>query len=216
MAEELLRGEAEWDDGVRFVLGELIRIGLSVLGADQGSLLLVDEKGEKLRFAMVRSRVGGEEMARMEGELIGKSVPIGEGLTGMAALTRDVQTATRTESDWFYSVKGDGTPHAVLAAPMLIGDELVGVVTAVSFDGEKSFSAEDCVRYGHFANVAAAVLGMQRRFDAQEFRSLGSVMGGAGDETSGIVAEVRGFAQRFPQKVPYLLELVKACSRLAN
>ena len=40
------------------MLGELIRIGLSVLGADQGSLLLVDEKGEKLRFAMVQSQKG--------------------------------------------------------------------------------------------------------------------------------------------------------------
>ena len=138
---------------VKFHLEQLISIGLKILKAQEGSLLLADEKKESLTFAM---QVGKEQ------KLVGKTVPIGEGITGMAALTRDVQSASAVTGANFYYVKDSGMPTSVLAAPMLADDELIGVITAVSFDKKHTFSVEDCSTYGMFANIAAALIKQQQ------------------------------------------------------
>lgn len=79
----------------------------------------------------------------------------------MAALTRDVQAASESDGAEFHRIRGDGRPHAVLAAPILLGETLLGVMTAVSFDRRKAFSPDDIHTYGMLANVAAAVIGAQ-------------------------------------------------------
>lgn len=138
---------------VKFRLEQLISIGLKILKAQEGSLLLADEKKGILTFAM---QVGKAQ------KLVGKTVPIGEGITGMAALTRDVQSASAVTGGDFYYVKDSGMPTSVLAAPMLADDELIGVITAVSFDKKHTFSVEDCSTYGMFANIAAAQIKQQQ------------------------------------------------------
>ena len=138
---------------IKFHLEQLISIGIRILNAQEGSLLLADEKQGFLTFAM---QVGKEQ------KLVGKTVPIGEGITGMAALTRDVQSASAVTGGNFFYVKEAGMPTSVLAAPMLTEDELIGVITAVSFDKKHTFSVEDCSTYGMFANIAAALIKQQQ------------------------------------------------------
>lgn len=151
---------------IRFALEQLIKIGLRILRADQGSLLVPEPDRRNLKFAMVASGTGPANDGGRLADLIGSTVPVGEGVTGMAALTHDVQTSTRASGDRFFNVRGDGTPSAVLAAPMLVGEELVGVITAVSFDGRKAFTTEECGLYGMFANIAAVVVDQQQRLAA--------------------------------------------------
>ena len=162
------------DADVRRVLVQLIRLGLDVVGADQGALLSVEPDGKYLRFAMVASREGLRNAGEMSESLIGQTLPIGEGVTGMAALTHDIQAESRTGSGRIRSMCGDGSPNAVLAAPMLIGDELVGVITAVGFQRKKPFSTAECRSYGAFADVAAVVVDRQRRLDELAARGKGS------------------------------------------
>lgn len=138
---------------IKFLLEQLISIGIKILNAQEGSLLLADEKKSILTFVM---QVGKEQ------KLVGKTVPIGEGITGMAALTRDVQSASAVTGGNFFYVKDAGMPTSVLAAPMLADDELIGVITAVSFDKKHTFSVEDCSTYGMFANIAAALVKQQQ------------------------------------------------------
>ena len=106
------------EETARFTLRQLVLIGLRVLGADQGSLLVADPERRILRFAMV---VSSDRFAGTAPDLEGKTVPIGEGITGMAALTHDVQSASDVDGAEFHRIRGDGSPHAVLAAPMLLG-----------------------------------------------------------------------------------------------
>ena len=162
------------DADVRRVLAQLIRVGLDVVGADQGALLTVEPDGKRLRFAMVASREGLRNAGEMSESLIGQTLPIGEGVTGMAALTHDIQAESRTGSRRIRSMRGDGSPNAVLAAPMLIGDELVGVITAVGFQRKKPFSTAECRSYGAFADVVAVVVDRQRRLDELAARGKGS------------------------------------------
>jgi Nif-specific regulatory protein len=137
----------------------LVELGVQVAGADEGSLLVLDRATNELVFSMV---VGVEESA-----LIGKRLPVGKGLTGLAAITREVQIGAPT-----YVVgqeaKGGTGPRAVIAAPMLVRDECVGVITAVSFREDKTFGSRDASLYAKLAAVAGVVVQQRRALERAE------------------------------------------------
>ena len=146
------------------ILRMLIELGCEVVGGQEGSLLVYDKEDDVLRFAMT---VGDPESER---KLRGQAVPLGAGLTGLAAATLEVQTGAPTFKDVEQQQrKGDtSTPDAVIAAPMVSGDELVGVVTAVSFEDGKRFTSRDARLYAGFAAIAAIVVDLRRRLSAYE------------------------------------------------
>ena len=146
------------------ILRMLIELGCEVVGGQEGSLLVYDKDDDVLRFAMT---VGDPES---EKKLRGQAVPLGAGLTGLAAATLEVQTGAPTFKDVEQKQRaGDGsTPDAVIAAPMVSGDELVGVITAVSFENGKRFSSKDARLYAGFAAIAAIVVDLRRRLSAYE------------------------------------------------
>lgn len=146
------------------ILRMLIELGCEVVGGQEGSLLVYDKNDDVLRFAMT---VGDPES---EKKLRGQAVPLGAGLTGLAAATLEVQTGAPTFKDVEQKERsGDGAaPDAVIAAPMVSGDELVGVITAVSFENGKRFSSKDARLYAGFAAIAAIVVDLRRRLSAYE------------------------------------------------
>lgn len=199
----------------QFVLEQLIQIGLKILNASQGSLLVVEPDKKNLRFAMVASKSGLMNFQRLFSSLVGKTVPIGEGVTGMAALTHDIQTSTRASGgEKFYHVKGDGSPNAVLAAPMLIGDHLVGVITAVRFDRGKPFTAEECRTYGVFANIAAVVVDQQQRLATLAHAPMSAAMGSNERKECDLVRDVLAFVRAKPEKIDAVHEIFNAVARL--
>lgn len=139
------------------VLRLLIELGAQFVGADEGSLLVWDADQSELVFAMT---LGSGES---EKNLIGQRVPLGEGITGLAAQTREVQVGAPT-----LGVEQAVAPRSVLAAPMLVVDDLAGVITAVSFAPNKYFSAADALLYGRLASVAGVVIEQRRRLAAVE------------------------------------------------
>lgn len=140
------------------VLRLLVELAVQYVGGDEGSLVVPDPRKNRLVFAMTT----GES----EKTLIGQQVPLGKGLTGLAAVTREVQIGAPTFKDIKQRKRAgstDGQPTAVIAAPMLIRDELVGVITAVSFDPRKRFTATDASLYAKVASVAAVIVDQHRR-----------------------------------------------------
>ncbi|MCY2927549.1 MAG: GAF domain-containing protein [Planctomycetota bacterium] len=140
------------------VLRLLVELAVQHAGADEGSLLVLDDKKNRLVFAMTT----GES----EKTLIGQHVPLGKGLTGLAAVSREVQIGAPRFKDIKQRKRAGSTtgqPTAVIAAPMLIRDEPVGVITAVSFDPDKRFTDADASLYAKTASVAAAVVDQNRR-----------------------------------------------------
>jgi GAF domain-containing protein len=138
----------------------LIRMGLLVTGADEGSLLVLDEASNDLLFAMT---IGDEAS---EAALRGQRVPLGQGITGLAAATLEVQIGAPTYKDVQQSERADGAssgPTAVMAAPMMIGERLVGVITAVSFAPGKHFTTQDGKLFGGFAAIAGVLVDQGRR-----------------------------------------------------
>jgi GAF domain-containing protein len=158
------------------VLRLLVELGAQFVGAEEGSLLAYDERRRDLVFAMT---VGDRASERT---LAGQRVPLGAGVVGLAAQTREVQVGAPTFGTRQSAARRKaGGPRAVLAAPMLVGDRLIGAITAVSFRPGKSFGAPDMTLYGRLAAVAGVVVEQQRRLRALEALRAGRTGRGAGD-----------------------------------
>ncbi len=147
------------------VLRLLVEMAVQCVGAEEGSLMVLDDKKNRLVFAMT--------VGQSERTLIGQHVPLGKGLTGLAAVSREVQIGAPTFKDIKQRKRAGsmGQPTAVIAAPMLIRDELAGVITAVSFDPRKRFTAADASLYAKTAAVAAVIVDQHRRLrDVENLR----------------------------------------------
>jgi hypothetical protein len=140
------------------VLRLLIELGAQVVDASEGSLLVYDSEMKDLVFAMT---IGGPS------GLLGQRLPLNRGLTGLAAVTREVQIGAPTFNiPNVTSHDRLNEPEAVIAAPMLVADDLVGVITAVSFKSGKRFTSHDGEIYGRLAAVAAVVVDQRHRLNA--------------------------------------------------
>jgi len=191
------------------VLRLLIELGAQFAGAQEGSLLVVDEQRSELVFAMTIGSASSEQT------LIGKRVPLGEGLVGLAAHTQEVQIGA-PKFDVPGAAERQGAegkaPKAVLAAPMLIGDRLIGVITAVSFDPEKRFGSGDAKLYGRIATVAGVVVDQHRRLGAIETLQRHATLPTAVSEEERldfeIVASIQRLVQLKPGAKPRILQLL--------
>jgi len=142
------------------VLRLLVELGVQCVHADEGSLLVLDKEKEDLVFCMTAGS--------SESTLIGQRVPLGEGLTGLAAVTHEVQIGSATFDGVTQTEEHSGSraPHDLIAAPMLAAGELVGVVTAVNFGPERHFSGEHAQLFGRIAAVAGLVIQQRQQLDA--------------------------------------------------
>jgi GAF domain-containing protein len=139
----------------------LVSTGLDALGADEGSLLVLDKASDELCFAM---QFGNE---RSGTNLIGQRLSVRDGLTGLAAVTREVQIGSPIYRDIRQTEKADGSaPEAVIAAPMAIDDRLLGVITGVSFANGFRFDSQKGRMFGGFAVIAAVIIDQEQRLAA--------------------------------------------------
>jgi GAF domain-containing protein len=143
------------------ILRLLVQLGMDITHADEGSLLVLDQPSRELVFAMT---IGSRES---DGTLTGQRIPLGKGITGLAAATGEVQIGAPTFKDIRQrETLGDG-PSAVLAAPMLVDDTLIGVITAVSFQPDFRFGAREADLYAGFAAIAGLVVQQRWRLNLQ-------------------------------------------------
>ena len=143
-------------DAIRRVLA----LAVASIEADEGSFLALDEAIGELRFV---ATIGNEESETM---LRGQRVPLGSGITGLAAATREVHVGAPTFKDIRQTERLSAGPEAVIAAPLLAGDRVLGVMTGVSFRPGRRFGQREVTQYGEHAAVMAALLEQARRLNA--------------------------------------------------
>jgi len=143
----------------------LLESVVQAVGGEEGSLLVHDAAAGDLRFAMTVGDRASEE------KLLGQHVPLGEGITGLAAATFEVQTGAPTFHNVQQTdVKSSG-PEAVIAAPMVSNDQLLGVITSVSFKPGKRFDSSDARLCGRLATVAAVMIEQHMKLAQRDERS---------------------------------------------
>jgi hypothetical protein len=144
------------------VLRVLLELSVNVAGAEEGSLLLLDSSSRELVFAMTVGDASSAEALR------GQRVPLGKGLAGLAAQTHEVQlgSPTYTEVNQAAHRERTGGPAWTLAAPVLVHDELIGVITAVTFSTDRPLGGAAADLFGRVAAVAGVLLDQGRRLAA--------------------------------------------------
>lgn len=186
----------------------LLDLGREIVGADEGSLLVVDEAARELVFVMTRGSATSERALR------GQRIPFGQGRTGLAAITGEPQAGAPLLGPVGQIPTGERAVHApesVLAAPMLVGDRVVGVITAVVFDGARTFGARDVRLYGTLAAIAGAIVDQQQR--------LGVIEGATGDGSgpmhriTGSLARIGAADAAARTRVAALLETIEQLVR---
>jgi len=131
----------------------------------------------------------------------------------MAAMTCEIQSASRAAGSNFFDIADDGSPNSVIAAPMMLDDELIGVITAVSFDREKSFSTADCQNFSLLSQIGAVIISQQQQlanYASQQINSL--------TETDSIELQVADAAvnliRRKPENAQKVLKMLSILGEL--
>jgi GAF domain-containing protein len=173
----------------------LVEIGTSVINAEEGSLLVMEPDGRNLRFAMT---VGASAE-----KLHGQRVPFGEGQTGLAAATRQVQIGAPVYRDVEQTERLKAGPESVIAAPMMLGDAVIGVLTAVTFTKDRRFTAKEADVYARFAGLAGLIVEQTRLLKMHKREALQA--SGLGDAAR-LEQEILGQLQRITANQPRALE----------
>jgi GAF domain-containing protein len=131
-------------------LSLIVETGVRAVGGDEGSLLVYNPEANDLTFVMTYGNPNAERV------LVGTQVPMGS-LAGLAAETGQVQIGAPRYKDAKLA-EAVGSVQSVISAPMLIGDRLIGVITAISNKPERRFTEADGQLYACLATVAALVV----------------------------------------------------------
>jgi hypothetical protein len=140
------------------VLHGVLERAVSLLGVDGGELATYDQSRNDLVIAASHN---------LETDTTGTRMAIGEGAMGRVAETHEPFIIPRyQEWEGRSSQYTQSTIQTGLAAPLLIGSRLVGVIAAVDSDPERKFGSEDLRLLELFAPQAAIAIENAQLFAA--------------------------------------------------
>ena len=138
------------------ILKFLVEQATSLLGASSGGLYVVDAARGELEL-LVNYRLGPE--------FAGRRLKIGEGLAGRVAQSRKPLAVDDYSRFPGRSAQyADADFHAVLAVPLLYGDEVLGVLDVLHREAGRTFTEHDQRLLTSLANQAAVALANARLF----------------------------------------------------
>lgn len=185
-----------------------------VIQTDECTVFLFDEKEQLLYPVVCDARDYMEEMMAVR-------LKLGEGITGMVALTGRGEIVDDAESDP-RSMTVPGTPAeqaALLCVPLVSQDRVVGVIT-LSRLGTRVFQQEDLELATLFAGQCSAAIANARMYEsmkaaydelrdtqaqlvqAAKLNALGEMAGGVAHDFNNILAAILGRTQLLLQTVP--------------
>jgi Nif-specific regulatory protein len=152
------------------VFEEVIRQAATVLDCESASLLLLDKKKNELVFQIALGPAGRLLRGRtMRGDrgIAGKVVQ-----TGLPVIENDV--AANEDFAAEIDARTRRTTHALLAAPLQHGGEILGVVEVLNPRREGGFSEQDAQLLQVFTNLGAVALHNARAFAraTREYRAM--------------------------------------------
>ena len=129
------------------LLHTILERAIEFLGATGGDLGLFDDETQEI--VILTSHNMGQDYKNTR-------MAVGEGAMGLAVQTR-TPIIIRNYTSWSNASHQyrDGPWHAVIAAPLLIGDRVVGAIGIVDKHKNRQFSSLDQTMLNHFAENAA-------------------------------------------------------------
>lgn len=143
------------------LLLSIVTAAVRIFGAKAAGLLLVNEDDQTLVF---RVEVGNQQKA-----LVGTRIPLNKGIAGYVAMTGQAIAVSNVQQDKRFNIdfaKSTGyVPDSILAAPLLLGDQVIGVLEVLDKIEASSFGMQDMELMGLFAQQAALAIRQSQQLD---------------------------------------------------
>ena len=153
------------EDDLLELLDGILCHAMSLVRAEDGSVLLLDEDTDELVFAVVHGDIRGE----LRGYRIGADI----GIAGWVAAEREPVIANNARQDWRFSAQVDDAfgfvTRSLICVPMSVSDNLVGVIELLNKHDGEEFSEADVALLLILGNTAATALEtMRERIESEE------------------------------------------------
>ncbi len=146
---------------LRLALNLVMEKAVEILGAEAGSLLLMDPETGDLIFEVT--------LGPTAGEIQGMRLPVGTGIVGKVAQTAEPVIVNEAQSDqrWFGGLDdrtGEFRTRSLIAVPMVTRDRVVGVLEIINKKDGGLFAEDDQNLLSAFAANAAVAIENARLF----------------------------------------------------
>lgn len=118
---------------LELLLNRVVEAAVYLTGAEEGSLMLIDEESGNLYMRAARGI--GEKHAR------GFRVRVDDSIAGRVLRTGEPIMLGSSRQDDTYKIKTDYFVKALLNVPLKVGDEVIGVLTVNNRDAARAFSS---------------------------------------------------------------------------
>jgi Nif-specific regulatory protein len=139
---------------IHVLLTHILESAMRLCGGEASSLLMMDKKNQELRFEVALGSKG-QDIKKY-------TVKIGEGIAGWVARNNKSLIINDVANDKrhlrFISRQIDYPSNTILATPMRIKDECIGVIEVINKKDKKDFTQEDLEWSEIFANQAALAI----------------------------------------------------------
>lgn len=136
------------------LLQSIVNAAARIFGAAAAAILLVNEAEQTLVFHV--------EFGNKQPGLIGRRVPFNKGIAGYVAMTGQAIAVSNVLQDTRFNAdfaKSTGyVPDSILAAPLLLGEQVIGVLEVLDKIQAASFGMHDMELMGLFAQQAALAI----------------------------------------------------------
>jgi PAS domain S-box-containing protein len=129
----------ENSDDLKILCDKLLTDLVRYINANQGAIFLLNEENRDNKVLELFSAYAWKRKKH-----ITKTIEIGEGLIGQAAIERDTVFLTDVPDNFITitSGLGDSNPRSILIVPMLFNDELFGIMEFASFQVYEPFEIQ--------------------------------------------------------------------------
>ncbi|MBN1873970.1 MAG: GAF domain-containing sensor histidine kinase [Anaerolineae bacterium] len=147
---------------MRPLLQKIVDMAKELTDADGASILLMDEGEEKLWFAAATGpQANVLEIAE---------VPLKNSLAGWVVKHRKMTIVEDVQSDpRHYAIHAIDPTQSLIAVPMLFGDDVIGVVEAVTTKDRHQFTTQDMNTLETLSSIAAVAVQNARLFEQSDW-----------------------------------------------
>ncbi len=143
------------------LLTEIMDTARQLLNSEASSLLLYDDVSDELIFDIARGD---------RGKLLAeKRIPLGQGIAGMCAQTRETIVVNDAENDSrvmkSFDKEIDFTTRNLLAVPMLARGEMIGVLEVLNTEDNRDYEKRDIRLLNYLSNMAALAIRNRRLYE---------------------------------------------------
>ncbi len=128
-------------------LNALLADAVDAVGAGEGSLLMLEENAERLRFVVCHSPVADK--------LVGTEQALDNGITGLAVSLQQPMIVNDTQADPSFSVDVDKLTNvrtqSIMVVPLVGPEHELGALTAINSKAASGFSTCDLEAYAEAA-----------------------------------------------------------------